>query len=217
MTRQDLDPVTEIDREAFPTQWPPADYSYEFKNNMAHYVVACDSEIMVDPSPNDGHGGFSKWLGKLLHRPVLSSDSPTPSNYIVGFTGFWVMAGEAHITSIAVRNDYRRKGIGELLMIAIFELALQLQADVVTLEVRVSNVNAQNLYTKYGFKAVGERRRYYLDRGPSGDTREDALIMTTDRLASPGFRQHFDRLKKDHDVRWHYEYGGIKDLVAPPK
>jgi ribosomal-protein-alanine N-acetyltransferase len=218
MTRQDLDSVTEIDREAFPTQWPPADYSYEFKNNMAHYVVACDPGITVETRTkgSNGQGSFSRWLGKIIGRSPAPHESSTSSHYIVGFTGFWVMAGEAHITSIAVREDYRRKGIGELLMIAVFELALKLQADVVTLEVRASNVNAQNLYTKYGFKAVGERRRYYLDRAPSGDTREDALIMTTDKIASPGFQKHLDQLRKSHELRWHYDYEGIKSLEASP-
>lgn len=214
MTRRDLDPVTEIDREAFPTQWPPADYSYEFKNNMAHYVVACDSGVTVETRTESEQGTFSRWLGKLFGRQSTASETITSSQYIVGFTGFWVMAGEAHITSIAVREDYRRKGIGELLMIAVFELALRLQADVVTLEVRVSNVNAQNLYIKYGFKAVGERRRYYLDRWPSGDTREDALIMTTDRIGTSEFQEHFDGLKKAHELRWHYDYEGINDLEA---
>jgi ribosomal-protein-alanine N-acetyltransferase len=203
MTRQDLDDVTEIDREAFATQWPPADYAYEFRNHMAHYLVACDSGTSVErPSGKPPR----PWLGKLFdrifrRRSTPPAPPPAVSHYIVGFAGFWVMAGEAHVTSIAVRAQRQRKGIGELLLISVLDLARDLKADVVTLEVRVSNTGAQNLYTKFGFKRVGERRKYYLDRGPSGDTREDAVIMTTDPVATREFQGRLRRLKDAHASR----------------
>ena len=197
MTRQDLDEVTEIDREAFPTQWPPADYGYEFRNHMAHYVVACDSGTNVArPSAQPSRSLVGRLFDRLFsRRPPPPDQSPPMSHYIVGFAGFWVMAGEAHVTSIAVRAKYRRQGIGELLLISVLDLARDLQADVVTLEVRVSNTGAQNLYSKFGFKRVGERRKYYLDRGPSGETREDAVIMTTDPIGSKEFQGLLHRLK----------------------
>ena len=44
MRREDIAQVSEIDREAFPTQWPPANYKSELKNRLAHYIVACDEE-----------------------------------------------------------------------------------------------------------------------------------------------------------------------------
>jgi ribosomal-protein-alanine N-acetyltransferase len=106
------------------------------------------------------------------------------------------MAGEAHVTSIAVREKYRRRRIGELLLVAVIDLAGELKADVVTLEVRASNHPAQNLYAKYGFNRMGERRAYYLDRGPSGDSREDAVIMTTDNISSDAFQERFRKLKE---------------------
>jgi ribosomal-protein-alanine N-acetyltransferase len=197
MSRQDLDDVTEIDREAFPTQWPPSDYGYEFRNHMAHYLVACDSGTSVqrpagEPSRNPLARLFDRVFGR---RPAPPGGPPRVSHYIVGFAGFWVMAGEAHITSIAVRASQRRKGIGELLLIGVLDLALELQADVVTLEVRVSNTGAQHLYTKFGFKRVGERRKYYLDRTPLGETREDAVIMTTDPIRTNDFQTLLRRLK----------------------
>jgi ribosomal-protein-alanine N-acetyltransferase len=88
------------------------------------------------------------------------------------------MAGEAHIVSIAVREAYKRKGLGELLLIGSVEMAMRRDCQVVTLEARVSNEPAIALYRKYGFNEVGLRRRYYSDNG------EDALIMTTDKLSS---------------------------------
>ena len=75
-----------------------------------------------------------------------------------------------------MREFYQRRGIGELLLIACVELAILRNADVVTLEVRVSNTLAQNLYKKYGFEIVGTRKKYYTD------DHEDAFIMTTGKI-----------------------------------
>lgn len=205
MTPDDLPEVTEIDRGAFPTQWPPADYQYDLKNRLAHYTVACDPAVVVSPQPLADRGG---WLRRLFGG-LLPEPSTETKHLIVGFVGFWVMAGEAHVTSIAVRTKYRRRGIGELLLVASIEQAMAFNADVVTLEVRASNTSAQALYVKYGFNEVGVRKGYYLDRGPSGDTREDALIMTTADIKSAVYRQKLDQLKQAHAERWTREWAEL--------
>ena len=115
---------------------------------------------------------------------------------IVGLAGLWIMSDEAHLITIGVREAYRRQGIGELLVIAVLDLALTLNAQVVTLEVRASNHTAQKLYAKYGFCNVGLRRGYY------SDNREDAVVMSTDSLTSTPFQSHFQRLKQAHTQRW---------------
>ncbi|WBL35221.1 hypothetical protein O0235_10520 [Tepidiforma flava] len=61
----------------------------------------------------------------------------------------------------------------------------------VTLEVRVSNEAARALYRRYGFYEVGIRKRYY------ADNHEDAIIMTTERLDSPPYRERLERLRAD--------------------
>ena len=96
----------------------------------------------------------------------------------------------------AVKNNYRRAGIGEGLLISVIELARQLDATVVTLEVRVSNETAQALYKKYGFQVVGRRPRYYSDNG------EDAVLMSTDAVSSISFQAHFQQLKEFHRQKW---------------
>jgi ribosomal-protein-alanine N-acetyltransferase len=106
------------------------------------------------------------------------------------------MLNEAHIIAIAVRNNYRRKGIGEGLLISVIEVATQLHANVITLEVRASNVVAQALYKKYGFRVVGRRPRYYSDNG------EDAVLMSTDTITSAPFQTCFQQLKEAHSQRW---------------
>lgn len=91
---------------------------------------------------------------------------------ITGYAGFWNVAGEGDITNIAVLPEYRRQGIGSRLIEAVIKQAAELELELLTLEVRRSNIAAQMLYSKYGFEIIGERKRYY------SDNCEDALIMT---------------------------------------
>jgi len=203
MGKDDIAQVTDVDREAFPTQWPPTDFHYELKNRLAHYILACDETKPIEKQSTDSSAGFLVRLRQILHLgPVSGAGEPEQARYyIAGYAGFWVMADEAHITSIAVRQAYRRRGIGELLLTSVIDMAVELKASVVTLEVRVSNVSAQSLYTKYGFAQVGLRRGYYVDRGPSGDSREDAIVMTTEVIDSPSFQARLSDLKKAHARR----------------
>jgi ribosomal-protein-alanine N-acetyltransferase len=204
MAKEDVALVTEIDREAFRTQWPQADYHYEIKNRLAHYIVACDDTITIDkPEEKPAPTGLRALVQQLFKRHAQTNNkTPLASHYIVGFAGFWIMAEEAHITSIAVRGACRRRGIGELLLIAVIDMARELKAAVVTLEVRVSNITAQNLYTKYSFYKAGLRKGYYIDRSQNGDSKEDALIMTTEDINSAAFLERLRRLRQAHSEKW---------------
>ena len=90
----------------------------------------------------------------------------------IGYAGFWNVSGEGGITNVAVLPEYRRQGIGSMLIAEMIKTAVKLRLDLLTLEVRKSNIAAQGLYKKYGFDIIGERKRYYSDNG------EDAWIMT---------------------------------------
>ena len=114
---------------------------------------------------------------------------------VVGYGGIWLMADEAHVTTFAVDPRWRRRGVGEWMILALVDRALERGAREATLEVRLSNMPARRLYEKYGFRPVGIRPRYYSDNG------EDALIMTTDPLASPSMRERLARLRSDLEAR----------------
>jgi ribosomal-protein-alanine N-acetyltransferase len=90
---------------------------------------------------------------------------------VVAFTVFWGVYDEAHILNFAVHPDHRRHGVGMRLMEAILDRASALGLSRVTLEVRVSNHAAIQLYRKIGFAPVAIRRRFYHDNG------EDAYVM----------------------------------------
>jgi ribosomal-protein-alanine N-acetyltransferase len=95
---------------------------------------------------------------------------------IVAYAGVWLMVDEAHVTTFAVAPAWRRRRIGERLLVALLDLAIARGACEATLEVRLSNLAARRLYEKYGFRPVGIRPRYY------SDDHEDALVMTTEHL-----------------------------------
>jgi len=192
MRKEDLSQVAEIDREAFPTQWPPPNYRHELELPLAHYLVALEETgtTLEYPKPENTPVSPVSLLKKLFGRKGTSAKPA--GQYIVGFAGIWVMADEAHITNIAVRKQYQHRRIGELLLISLIDLASQLSAGIMTLEVRVSNSIAQNLYTKYGFRQVGVRPGYYLDN------REDGMLMSTESITTTSFQEHFQRLKQDY-------------------
>jgi len=197
MQKNDIPQVSEIDREAFPTQWPHPNYQHEMRNRLAYYNVVCDDEKLVDLPVAQSSGGLTGLVARVRHwfdGDGLSDDEQALSkgHYIVGFVGCWVLADEAHVTSIAVREAYRRQGVGELLIIKAIDLAAEMKASVVTLEVRVSNTVAQNLYIKYGFNEVGVRKGYYIDN------REDALLMSTENIRSDSYKARFKELKQAH-------------------
>jgi len=199
MGKEDIAQVTQINREAFPTEWPPADYRHEMQNRLAHYIVIYDEGKNIDKtevkaSIEKDLTGLASRLRQLFSHHRFSSDKLPPSNrhYIIGFAGFWVMADEAHITSIAVREAYHRQGIGKLLLLAIINLATELKARVITLEVRASNIIAQSLYTKYGFTRVGIRHGYYTDN------REDGIVMSIEDINTASFQTHLQQLKQTY-------------------
>ena len=200
MRKEDITHVLSIDREAFPTQLPPPNFQHELRNRLAHYIVACDEERTVEPPPDAPAPpkGLSALFSRLSGWFNGKSDEPLPptKQFITGFIGFWAMADEAHITSIAVREDLQRQGIGELLLISSIDLARELNTSAVTLEVRVSNRVAQSLYAKLGFNDKGVRKGYYTDN------REDGMVMTTDDINSPMYQAQLKELKKNHSGKW---------------
>ncbi|MCY7278948.1 MAG: ribosomal protein S18-alanine N-acetyltransferase [Phormidesmis sp. CAN_BIN44] len=100
---------------------------------------------------------------------ILVDDSAlTP---VVGLGCVWAILDEAHITIVAVHPNYQRQGFGQAILLSLLQLAHQRELERATLEVRISNQSAVNLYQKFDFREAGRRKRYYPDTG------EDASIL----------------------------------------
>ena len=105
--------------------------------------------------------------------------------HVVGYAGAWIILDESHITNIAVSAEEQGRGIGRKLTGQLLQVLSNLGAGYATLEVRVSNLRAQNLYRSLGFIPVGRRKRYYEDNN------EDAFLMVCDRMpeADPDYEE----------------------------
>jgi ribosomal-protein-alanine N-acetyltransferase len=90
---------------------------------------------------------------------------------VVGYSAFWFISEEVHITNLAAHSQFRRQKIGERLLVDILEEAKSKGVKRALLEVRISNINARELYKKFGFREISIRKSYYSDTG------EDALVM----------------------------------------
>jgi [ribosomal protein S18]-alanine N-acetyltransferase len=203
MRFDDIDAVGEVERECFSTPWPSSAYRRELRDNrLGRYIVLVEVRDPDAPArheaapPDDPPTGVIRAMGQLLRPFGRPSATLSPSNErIVGFAGMWLMLDEAHVTTIGVKRELRGLGLGEMLFATLLQIAIEVGAHRSTLEVRISNHSAQALYRKYGFHDEGVRRRYY------SDNNEDALIMWSDRLESPGFRKLYGELRADLSQR----------------
>jgi len=158
MTVDDIPQVVEVDKLSFPLPWSYRSYVFEITDNGSSHMVAL--EAPAEPSHN---GGLLGALRRLGGQPQ--------TRRIAGYGGFWFITGESHISTIAVHPAFRGRGLGELLLAGMLSRSVELKAEYVVLEVRVSNQTAINLYQKYSFEIVGQRKRYYRDNN------EDAYLM----------------------------------------
>jgi len=143
------------------------------------------------------HWSRQSFMNELLNpKGFYYAARDSEDGSLLGYSGFWLIGEEAHITTLAVHPDFRRLYIGEKLLIHDVIQARKVGADWVTLEVRVSNDSAQRLYGKYSFRSLGVRRNYYQDND------EDALVLWTDRLTSKDFLNLFKKRLKQHGVKY---------------
>mgnify|MGYP005857048811 CR=1 FL=1 len=148
-------------------------------------VLEIERQSFRTPWPTDAYVHELR-ENRLATYIVARSDAE-----LVGYAGMWVILDEAHITTIAVDPRYRGQHIGERLLMGLIDAALERGARWMTLEVRRSNVTAQALYKKYGFREIGTRKGYY------SDNREDAIVMWTGNLRDRDVQDHLAALRAD--------------------
>ncbi len=113
-----------------------------------------------------------KSLADELENPVARFFSAKYKNELAGYIGAFNVAGEVSITNVAVKEKFRKQGIGASLLKKLEETARLENAEFITLEVRASNESAIRLYTQSGYEKAGLRKDFY------SNPKEDAILMT---------------------------------------
>jgi [ribosomal protein S18]-alanine N-acetyltransferase len=190
MDFEDVPEVATVERRCFTNPWPLSAYRRELQHGEQNfYIVLRDVTGLSEPDPEPEasrqiprRGLLPLGLGKRQRqRPARGP--------LVGFAGMWNAFDEAHLTTIAIDEPYRGRGLGEALLIAVFDEAIRRGANWITLEVRVSNEQAQALYRKWGFSNQGVRKRYY------SDDNEDAYIMWSRALSDADYQSELSTLR----------------------
>jgi [ribosomal protein S18]-alanine N-acetyltransferase len=186
MVLDDVPTVHTIEQLVFSLPWSASAFSYEIRNNPSAQYLVLRYRPWLYESP----------ARKLLPRAMRHLlQSPTNEPSLLGYGGYWMVLEEAHICTLALRAEWRGRGLGELVLLALVESALARNAEVITLEVRVSNLCAQSLYLKYGFEIAGRRIHYYTDNN------EDAFIMSTGKTTLPAFNERLLQLSRKLNQR----------------
>src|SRR5580704_2557025 len=135
------------------------------KRRHVRSVVAIEDRIFTRPwSP-------ALYLSELAQPSTRRYFVATVANEVVGYIGCMLVVGEGHITTVGVAPEWHRRSIGTRLMLHLTNDVRSLGATSLTLEVRVSNTGAQELYRRFGFAPAGIRKNYY------ADVNEDAIVM----------------------------------------
>ncbi len=191
MRLPDIPEVAAIDQMSFDPSWSARSYQFEVNESTYSYMVVLDYD---DAKPK---GGWRRLV------PALNGNH-SGDGHIVGYGGLWNIMDEAHVSTIATHPDYRGRGWGEILLAGMIGRAIRLDAAYMILEVRVSNVTAQNLYLKYGFKTVTTKPKYYHSNN------EDAYEMRLNldhRYYRAHFEERFAKLIEHHALIDHYTDG----------
>lgn len=138
------------------------------------------------------------WTATLFQSELALTETRTyvvardDRGRIVGYGGLMMALHDGHVTTVAVDPGRQRSGIATRIMLALARDAIARGADALTLEVRLGNRAAQELYRRFGFVPVGVRKGYY--DFPSG--REDALIMWAHDVDRPEYGELLDALER---------------------
>lgn len=135
----------------------------ELTNDDLDVLIEIEKSLYKDPWNKEAY--LRDLENDIAYNYVLVHD-----DVILGYYGFWIMFDNIDITKVSIRKELQGKGLSNILMKDFFSRISNLDIKSITLEVRVSNIKAINLYKKYGFKEISVRKKYYSDS-------EDALIL----------------------------------------
>jgi ribosomal-protein-alanine N-acetyltransferase len=160
-----------------------------------HLRAVTRIEAQVYPRP----WSHSLFLSELALRTTRAYFVAKVGREVVGYAGLMMSMTDGHVTTIAVDPVWQRHGVGMRLLLAVAQEAIERDATALTLEVRLSNHGAQEMYKRFGFTAVGVRKGYY------GDTGEDALVMWAYEVQEAPYARLLDGLERGIRGTTNYE------------
>jgi len=143
-------------------------------------------EQQVYPRP----WSMSLFLSELALRSTRAYFVARVGREVVGYAGLMMSVDDAHVTTIAVDPRWHRRHIGLRLLLVLAREAIARDARSLTLEVRLSNKGAQEMYRRFGFGPVGVRKNYY------AETNADALVMWAHEIRSPAYAELLEGLER---------------------
>ena len=172
-------------------------------------AVAVESPIVIAPMRRRHLRGVVQIEQQTNHRPwshgLFAGELRLPASRIyvvalsgsvvVGFGGVMLTGYEAHVTNVAVEPAHHRQGVATRMLLVLMRACIERDVEDVTLEVRVTNTGAQELYRRFGFAPGGIRGNYYADLG------EDALIMWANRIHDDAYRERLDGIESSLPTR----------------
>lgn len=151
-----------------------------------HLRAVVKIEAQVYPRP----WSHSLFVSELALRSTRAYFVARVGREVVGYAGLMMSTTDGHITTIAVDPDWHRHGVGTRLLLTLAREAIARDATALTLEVRLSNKGAQDMYRRFGFTPVGVRKGYYADTG------EDALVMWAYEVSEAPYRRLLDSIER---------------------
>ena len=142
-------------------------------------------ESQVYPRP----WSVSLFMSELALRSSRAYFVARVGGEVVGYAGLMVSCDDGHVTTLAVDPAWHRRTIGTRLLLTVAGEAVRRGATSLTLEVRVSNLAAQQLYRRFGFRPAGIRKNYYVE------TNEDALVMWAHDVDSPEYLRRLTEIE----------------------
>jgi ribosomal-protein-alanine N-acetyltransferase len=174
LTVDQLPAVVELDQRCLGGLWTIDGYQREIDSPNSDLIIwtRVNENENLETNPKE-----------LQFPKIVLKNTSISQHEVIGIGCLWAILEEAHITILAIDPDYQGKGLGEALLFQLLVSAWKRKLERATLEVKVSNQRAINLYQKFGFKEAGHRKGYYQDTG------EDALILWRGDLHRPHFPQ----------------------------
>ncbi len=147
------------------------------------------SVLRIEAETHPRPWSLSLFMSEMALRTSRAYFVGRVDGLVVGYVGLMMNGEEGHITTIAVDPNWHRRKIGTRLLLVAAREAVRRGGTALTLEVRMSNAGAQEMYRRFGFRPAGVRRNYYVE------TNEDALIMWAEDVNEPEYTVRLDALE----------------------